>query len=160
MTRYYSWILILLIGCCGYSTRSTLPSQYKSIAIPVVDNQTVKPNLGDMLTDQLLNDFTKDRNLSIAPIDRADIVLECRITNYERSPQSYTANQEVITYRTTLNVFVKALDKTKPDTEPLHDGEISAWITYDAQSETEEIGIARAIEKVSIEILRKLLTTW
>jgi hypothetical protein len=158
--KYFYWILVILIGCCGYSTRSTLPSQYKSIAIPVADNQTVKPNLGDILTDQLINDFTKNRNLSITPIDRADIVLECRITNYERSPQSYTANQEVIAYRITLNALVKTIDRTKSDAEPLYDDNISVWITYDSQSETEDIGIARVIEKISIEILRKVLTTW
>lgn len=160
MTKHYYIALIFLFGCCGYSTRLGLPSQFKTIAIPVVGNQTIRPGLGDMLTNQLMDDFTKDRNLRIATIEKADIVLECKITNYERSPQSYTANQVVLTYKILLDASVKASDKTKPDTEALWDGKISAWITYDAQNETEDQGIDKAIEKLSQEILRKVLTAW
>ncbi len=161
MLKFCYWLLIVLVGCCGYSTRSTLPSQFRSIAIPVVNNQTVKPGLGDLLTNRLIDDYTKDRSLKIVQIDRADIVLECRITNYERSPQSYNANQEVSVYRTTISVFVRAIDKTKSEAEPLVDSEISTYITYEPQqNQTEDDGIDKVIAKISQEIIRKTLTAW
>lgn len=160
MYKYVISVIIVLTGCCGYSTRPMLPSQYKSIAIPIVENQTMKPGLGDFLTSQLTDDFTKDRSLKITQIDRADLVLECRIMNYDRSPLSYNANQQVQTYKTTLTASVKVTDKSKQEAEPLYIGEVSTWIISDAQSENEEIGINHAIKKLSQEIIRKVLTTW
>lgn len=111
-----------------------------------------------MLTSQLIDDFTQDRNLKVTPIDKANIVLNCAINNYEKTPQSYNADQTVIAYRITLTASVVAMDNTK--SASLWEGDISSWITYDAASETEDIGIARAIEKLSQDILRKTLTAW
>jgi len=39
-------------------------------------------------------------------------------------------------------------------------GNISTWITYDTQTESEEQGIDKAIQKLSQEILKNVLTTW
>ncbi|MEO0074579.1 MAG: LptE family protein [candidate division WOR-3 bacterium] len=154
------YFIVLFLSCCGYSTRSTLPPQYKSIAIPLVGNQTVKPNLGELLTNQLIDDFTNDRTLVIVPNERANLILECRIINYERSPQSYTANQEVINYRITMSAFIDIIDKTKFSDESLYRGEVSSWITYDVSQESEDDGINKVIKKLSLEILRKVLTAW
>jgi len=111
-----------------------------------------------MLTSQLIDDFTADRNLKITPIDKANIVLNCAIKNYERSPQSYTADQTVIAYKITLTAGIVATDNIK--SASLWEGDISSWITYDAGTETEDIGIDRAIKKLSQDILRKTLTAW
>ena len=157
MSKYFIYFIVLIISC-GYSTHSILPSNLKTIAIPVVSNQTIKPGLGDMLTSQLIDDFTADRNLKVTPIDKANIVLNCVVKNYEKTPQSYNADQTVIAYRITLTAGVVATDNIK--SASLWEGDISSWITYDAASETEDIGIARAIEKLSQDILRKTLTAW
>ena len=156
--NYLTFVIVIIIACCGYSTRSILPSHLKSIAIPVVGNETIKPGLGELLTEQLSEDFTKDRNLKITTLDRANLVLECKITNYEKSPQSYTANQDVIAWKITLAAEINAEDKSK--SESLTKGNISTWITYDTKTETEEQGIGKAIEKLSQEILKNVLTTW
>jgi hypothetical protein len=150
--------VILLLSCCGYSTHSILPPNLKTIAIPVVNNQTIKPGLGDMLTSQLIDDFTQDRNLKVTPIDKANIVLNCAIKDYEKTPQSYNSDQTVIAYKITLTAGIVATDNTK--SASLWEGDISSWITYDAASETEDIGIDRAIKKLSQDILRKTLTSW
>jgi hypothetical protein len=158
MLKYGVYFIILILSCCGYSTHSILPSNLKTIAIPVVGNETIKPGLGDMLTVQLIDDFTQDRNLKITPIDKANIVLNCAIKNFERSPQSYNADQTVIAYKITLTAGVIATDNIK--SASLWEGDITSWITYDAASETEDIGVDRAIKKLSQDILRKTLTAW
>jgi predicted type IV restriction endonuclease len=153
------FITILFLACCGYTTRAIIPSNIKTIAIPVVGNETIKPGLGELLTEQLTNDFTQDRSLKITNLDKANLVLECKIVNYEKSPQSYTSEQEVSVWKVTLGAEVSANNKTKPDAEALTAGNVSAWITYNAEK-TEDEGINLAIEKLSQEILRKVLTAW
>lgn len=137
-----------------------LPSQYKSIGIALVENQTVKPGLDDLLTNQLINDFTNDRSLKIEQLNRADLILESRITNYERSPQSYNANQEVSIYKISMNIYVRIRDKTITEEANLYNGDISSWITYDAQTEDEEVGVSKMITKLAQEVVRKTLTAW
>jgi len=152
------FIIIILCGCCGYSTRSVLPSSYKTISIPLVGNETVRPGIGDLLTNQLLDDFTKDRTLKIVGIDKANLSLECKITNYDKFPQSYTADQNVSTYKITLGAEVKLNDQVK--SEEMWKNDVSIFITYDNQSETEDQGIDKSVKKLSQEILRKVLTSW
>jgi len=157
------FIVIILCGCCGYTTRSILPTNIKSIAIPVATNETVKPGLAEQLTDSLINGFTQDRTLKVTNIDRASIILECTIKNYERSPQSYTANQEVIAWKIIIEAAVKSTDRIK--SEQLWQDNVSISVTYDDKTEdgikvTEDQGIDKAIKKLSQEILRKVLTSW
>ncbi|MCX7785811.1 MAG: LPS assembly lipoprotein LptE [candidate division WOR-3 bacterium] len=151
-------VMFLILSCCGYSTRTIVPSHLKTVAVPIVGNETMKPGLGDLLTDQLITDFNKERSLRVTSLDKANLILNCKITNYDRSPQSYTSSQEVLVWKITLSAYVEAEDKVE-DTF-LYQGDVSTFITYDAQSESEDIGIDRAIKKLSQEILRKVLTTW
>ncbi|MEO0092502.1 MAG: LPS assembly lipoprotein LptE [candidate division WOR-3 bacterium] len=152
------FIFILLLSCCGYSTKTIIPSHLKTVAIPVVGNETMKPGLDGLLTDQLISDFTKDRSLRITSLDKANLILNCKITNYDRSPQSYTSAQEVLVWKITLSAYVEAEDKV--ENTFIYQGDVSTFVTYDAQSESEDTGIDRAIKKLSQEIIRKVLATW
>jgi hypothetical protein len=154
------WLLgsVCFLNCCGYSTQALLAPHLKTIAIALVENQTIRPGLGDVLTEQLINDFTKDRHLRVTSIENADIVLECRITSYNKTPQSYDANQNVYAYSITIDANGKAEDKVKSET--IWEEGVSTWITYDPNSESEEKGIEKALAKLSSEIVRKTITSW
>ncbi|MEO0083706.1 MAG: LptE family protein [candidate division WOR-3 bacterium] len=151
--------ITFIISCCGYSTKILLPSNIKTIAIPVVNNLTIKPGLAELLTEQLITDFTKDRTLQIAQLDKADLILECKITNYEKTPQSYTADQEVTEWKITLTAEIMVENKTSAEPEILIKENVSVWIIYDASKEEDE-GIQQAISKLSQEIIRKVTTSW
>jgi len=155
----YTFLITFLFSCCGYTTHSILPSNIKTIAIPIATNQTIKPGLAEALTEQLISDFTQDRTLKIDNINRANIILDCTIKNYERSPQSYTANQEIIAWKVALEADINVKNSTKSESLSLFKGNISSWITYPADS-TEDYGTNKAIGKLSQEILRKVLTSW
>ncbi len=155
------FIIVILIACCGYSTRVLLPSHLKTIAIPVVGNETIKPGLGELLTDSLTSDFTNNRILKVTSIDKANLILECKITNYEKSAQSYTSEQAVSVWKITLSAEINAKDKTKSESDSvaLTKGNVSTWITYPTDS-TEDYGINKAVNRLSQEILTKVLTAW
>jgi hypothetical protein len=154
-------LVLLFIACCGYTTRMISTSKFKTIAIPVVNNATIKPGLSELLTEQLTDDFTKDRTLKITTIEKADLVLECKIINYEKSPQSYTSEQEISVWKITLGAEINSQDKIKPESDTLSATKtnISSWVTYPSDS-LEEYGINKAISKLSQDILRNVLTSW
>lgn len=155
---YLQVVIFFLVNCCGYSTSALIAPHLKTIAIPLVENQTIRPGLGEALTDQLIKDFNKDRHLRVTNIENADVLLECLITNYNRLPQSYDADQNVYAYQITLDASSKCEDKVK--SEIIWEGPVSVWISYDPNSETEDKGIEKAVVKLSLEILRKTLTSW
>lgn len=148
----------MLLACCGYTTRTLLPPHLKTIAIPVVENQTIRPGLGELLTEKLIEDFTKDRNLRVTSIEKANIVLECKISNFEKTPQAYDVSQEVYAYRIVIDVSGRCEDRVLG--EVIWEEKISTFATYDPDKEPEDEGIKRALEKISLEVLRKTLIAW
>lgn len=155
---YIPCVILCFFNCCGYSSNVLVAPHLKTIAIPLVENQTIRPGLGEALTDKLIIDFNKDRHLRVTNIENANVVLECLITGYNKIPQSYDAAQNVYAYQITIDASGKCEDKVK--SEIIWEGGVSTWVTYDPNSETEEKGIEKAIAKLSSEILRKTLTSW
>ena len=155
---YLPCVILCFFNCCGYSTNVLIAPHLKTIAIPLVENQTIRPGLGEALTDSLISAFTKDRHLRVTNIENANVVLTCQITSYNKAPQSYDASQNVYAYQITLDASGKCEDKVKSET--IWEETVSAWITYNPNTETEEQGINQAIAKLSSEILRRTLTSW
>lgn len=151
------WILLFL-SCCGYSIRSPIPPYLKSIAIPIPENRTVRPGLSELLTETLIQDFNRDGRLRIVKPERATLILYTTITNFEKSPQEYDASQNVYLWKITIEAQIDCEDRVKKST--YWKGPISAWIAYDPSKESEDEGIKRAIEKLSEEITRRILTSW
>ncbi|MDH5187085.1 MAG: LptE family protein [bacterium] len=161
LIRNIYWLLFtifFLLNCCGYSTQALIAPHLKTIAIPLVENQTIRPGLEEALTEKLTEDFNKDRHLRITSIENADVVLECQITGYNKIPQSYDADQNVYAYRITIDATGRCEDRVTSDI--IWEGPVSAWITYDPNAESEETGIEKALAKLSLEIVRKTITSW
>lgn len=153
-----SLAVLLSLGCCGYSVRALLPPNLKTIAVQPVENQTSRPGLDVQLTDRLVQGFTRDGSLRIADIERGDIVLTCKIGGFEKLPQTYDAGQAIATWRVTLQAQVEARERVK--TKAIWAGPATADVSYDAVSETEEQGVARALDRLSAEIIRRTLIAW
>ncbi len=147
-----------LLFCCGYSARSLLPSYLKTVAIPLVANQTIRPRLGEQLTEQLIQKFNQDGHLRVTSGTQGDLVMECRITNFTKIPPAYDATQRVYAWRITIDAQVKCQDLVRYET--LWEGPVNGWVTYDPNTQTEDDGITGAIEKLSDEIIRKTITAW
>jgi hypothetical protein len=150
--------LVAFFNCCGYSARSLLPSYLKTIAIPLVTNQTIRPQLGEQLTDRLITDFNQDGHLRVVSGTEGNLVLECRITNYTKIPPAYNADQKVYAWRITIDAQVKCEDMVRYQT--LWENPVSGWVTYDPNTQSEDDGIKEAIGKLSDEIIRKTITAW
>lgn len=151
-------ILLCLINGCGYSTNVLLAPHLKTIGIPFVENQTIRPGLGEALTDLLISAFSNDRHLRVTNIENANVILECRITGYNKTPQSYDAQQNIYAYQITIDANCKCEDKVKSET--IWEDVVSTWVTYDPNSESEEQGIEKALAKLATEIVRKTITSW
>jgi ABC-type uncharacterized transport system auxiliary subunit len=149
---------LILVSCCGYSFRAVLPPHLKTLAIAPIENQTIKPNLDVLLSNQLVSDFQKDGTLKITTPDKADLTLHCQISSYDKTAQAYTGAQEVSAWQITLGAKLTVNDNVKVN--KMFDGPVSVQITYDPTKETEDQGVGDAITSLSAEVLRRTLISW
>jgi hypothetical protein len=155
------WFLLftLILGCCGYSTRlSLLRSNIKKLAIPLAENKTLKTGLEEILTNTLIETYRRDKRLEIASLEDADIIIHCQLTNYNKTPFSYDAAQNISVWKVTIDCTVQCEEKTKGSN--LWEDNFSTFGTYDPNSETEEKAINQAMEKLSQDILNKTFSQW
>ncbi len=151
--------LLFIYGCCGYSTRfSLLRSDIKKVAIPLAENNTLKIGLEEILTNTLIETYRRDKRLEITSLEEADIIIHCQISNYNKTPFSYDANQNISVWKVTIDCVAQCEERLKGNS--LWEDKFSAFGTYDPNSETEEKAINQAIEKLGQNILRKTFSQW
>lgn len=150
--------VLLAAGCCGYSTRSLLPSHLKTVAVPPATNTTTQPGLAEALTDELTLAFTSDRTLRVTNAEAADLVVSVTVSSYTRTPSSYTGDQAVSAYELSVSAQVEARDQTRD--EVFYSGAASARVTYDPNAKTEEVAAAEAVKKLASEIVRQVQIAW
>jgi hypothetical protein len=149
---------LLAVGCCGYSTRSLLPSHLKTVGVPPATNSTTQPGLAEALTDELTAAFTSDRTLRVTNTEAADLVVNTVVSSYARTASSYTGDQAVSAYELSVSAQVEARDQTRD--EEFYSGTASARITYDPNAKTEEQAAADALKKLAAEIVRQVQIAW
>jgi len=154
---------MLVVGCCGYSTRSLLPSHLKTVAVLPATNTTTQPGLAEALTDSLTAAFTSDRTLRVTNVEAADLVVNTTVSSYSRTPSAYTGGdttgeQAVSAYELSISAQVEARDQGRD--EQFYSGTASAQVTYDPSVKTEELAAAEAVRKLALEVVRRVLIAW
>jgi outer membrane lipopolysaccharide assembly protein LptE/RlpB len=91
--------VVMLLTSCGYSFQgsgSILPQDIKTIAIPLADNNTTTPGLGQRFTEALRSRF--DRYGAVKVIEdesRADAVFRAKIDNVDTRVSDVTSNTDI-----------------------------------------------------------------
>jgi len=58
-------ILPFFVSCIYYSMAGSIPPHIKSIAIPLVENQTAEFGMSEAVTDNMVNEFTEENILRL-----------------------------------------------------------------------------------------------
>ena len=157
--RTFNFLLLtfylLIISCCGYSTRSLLPGYIQKVYIKLFENQTVKAGLDELATNTVIEVFRSSSNLRVVDEKSADIAIEGKVSGYSKDPHTYTADQTILEYKITIKFTIRCVDKQK--NEVFWEGDVSDWATY---STDEEIGIKEAMEKTAEKLVTTILTNW
>jgi outer membrane lipopolysaccharide assembly protein LptE/RlpB len=130
--RYASCVLryalaVLFLAGCGYTTRSSVSTKYKSIYIPPflnkieianeADNASkyrlYRPRLESDVTKGVSNRFLFDGNIRPVKSEAADLTLKGEVVDYRRDALRYDDNNEVAEYRINVSVNLKLWDNQK-----------------------------------------------
>ncbi len=162
-----SFFLILIlcwgINCGPYSFKSTSGgTTFKTIAVPLFDNQTQEYGIREILADSIANRIVRDNSLKIVTESQADVILRGSINKYERAVYTYDQAENVKEY--IVRIFVKvALENTKAKKSEWEEPNLQGWGIYNViitPPETEDDGKAKAIAKLSEDIVNKTVKSW
>ena len=123
------WVwLISVLSCvglagCGYTTRSMISEQYKTIHVQQVINKIditsnmaenkyriYRPMLETSLTQAVIDRYLFEGTLKPAPAENADLILKAELAEFERAPLKYTSDDEVQEYRINLAVDISLVE--------------------------------------------------
>jgi hypothetical protein len=113
MSRALCLAFVLLAGCAGYRLGPTLGAQYRSVAVPMFRNKTLKPQLEAQVTNGIIKRFQADGTLRVDSIANADVVLTGEIVRYRRhelrSRRTETGTPRE--YRVSIDAKIEARDR-------------------------------------------------
>jgi len=103
-------VMVWLPGCAGYRVGPVGQLAYRSVAVPVFQNDTHQPQLEAPITNALRKRFQADGTLRLEPEPRADVVVRGRITKYGRSALRYVQAdvRAVREYRLSITAVIEA----------------------------------------------------
>ncbi len=173
---FLSIFLTIFSISCGYSTRSTLPANIRTIYVePFKNNIDYTASSGRRVYFSLLevnsrnaviDRFLFDGRLKIAKPDEADYILKGNLVGYERSPLRYTDSDDVEEYRVHVSVSFELLNPYAEEegeevlwAEPSFVGEATYFVTGPLAS-SEETAVDEAIIDLARRIVERTIEDW
>ncbi|MEA3328520.1 MAG: LptE family protein [Candidatus Omnitrophota bacterium] len=173
--RTISNIFLLTISCllavglsgCGYTTGSLLPSDIKTISVPMFKNvisssslaYQYHPGIEGDITRQTVDRFIFDGRLKVVDTEQADLVLTGEVTDYIKDPLRYGPDEkDVIEYRLTLVMRLICRDTAK-DVVLWEEKRLTGDTTYFVAS-GEELALRAAIRDLAKNIVARMIEGW
>jgi hypothetical protein len=133
---------LCLVSCAGYQLGGVKPKSLesvKSISIPMVANETQHPRAEAIATSAIAAALTQDGTYKLSSSDRADAVLEARLTEIEYS-----------------SIRGSRLDSLLP--EELHNRVLISWELKDAKDPTKVLASGRSTGRSQLFVDSNLQT--
>jgi hypothetical protein len=159
------FFLLTLSGCagCPYSfTGASVPPHLKSIAIPIVEDQSGygDPTLRDQFSRELLQRFINDNTLQPAERSSADSFLEGVITSVKDAPVVVEGGDRVARRRITVTVHMTFQDVKLH--KKVWEKDFTQWGDYPSGGGLTQrnAGIGEAVRKLTEDILNETVAGW
>lgn len=169
-------ILALSIAGCGYTTRSLLPSEYKTIYVDNVKNSInvtaeqdnlrmyrgYRPGMEVDVTKSIIDRYLFDGNLKVASEEKADLILKSEMTDFKRDALRYDANDNIEEYRVKIVVNMELQDAKTGKTlwkENSFAGE-TTYRTSGTMVKTENAAVNDAINDLARRVVERTIEAW
>ena len=82
-------LLCIAYGCAYYSTSATGGSGFRSVSVPLLENESLESGIHQAFTDSLIQAFLTDGALRVVDEDRADVILKGTVLEVREEPFTY-----------------------------------------------------------------------
>lgn len=168
VARIRAALFVLLLaagagGCAYYSfTGATIPEHLSTVAIPLVEDNTVSTvtGLDDEMTRLLVDRFVRQTRLNLETNESgADALLQVVITRYVNQPTSVSGQEQATRNRVTITAQVTYEDQVNE--VELVGRTFSAFEEYDPLDPAqEETAAFAALEKIADDVFTAATSNW
>ena len=152
-------LTIVAYGCSPYSFSGGRTALVQSVTVPIFENRTTEFGLAETITSGIIDGFIDDNQIKVLDQANAESILTGSIVEYKRGSYTFDETDRVTEY--IVEIWVDAELKKK-------EGDVSVWKAermrgfgvFKADSEDEQLGQTRAIEKLSEDILNRTIKSW
>lgn len=174
-----SLALLVTIAGCGYTTRSMISNQYRTIYItPFINKIDItretdagskykiyKPSLETDVTRAVTNKYLFDGNLRPVKSQDADLMLKGELVEFRQDPLRYTDNDEVEEYRVNIIVNLSLWD-TKENKLVWQENNFTGDFTYftsftkSGTPKTQDQAVNDAVDDLARRIVERTVEQW
>ena len=169
------YLLSLLLAGCGYTTRTILPNDIKTIHVEIFKNhiditkevsakdkyEVYRPDLEVDLRDAIVERVFLDGHLKVMSKGSSDAILEGDMTEYRKDPLRYQ-NEVVREYRISLVCNFRLIDSRSGDVlleEKAMTGD-TTYFTTGTLLKSEETALNDAASDLARRIVNRIVDSW
>jgi hypothetical protein len=157
-------IALLAAGCAGYHVGPVTQRNFKSIAVPMFQNRTLRPQLEAQITGAIIKGLQQDGSLRVESEPEADVVLAGSIVHYQRNALRSLRSDTGVPreYEIAITVRVEARDRRTGEvvlksTELT--GKSDVFIGVDQQSAEEQV-LPLIADDIGHRVVGLLVESW
>jgi len=173
MTRIKYWVSLVLLAFsvtnCGYTQKTTLPQNIKTIYIDTVKNKVpiqevyvYVPGLEMDITNAIIRRLQIDGNLKIVEKENADAILEADMIDFEQDGLRFTSLEEVEEFRLYIVLSLVLKDGKTGETiweEPSFSGE-EEYFVNDFKDISRKAASERVVEDLARNVVDRIVEDW
>ncbi len=153
-------LLICLALClsCSYGFRGSLPEHIQSVKIIHFRSRVTQYGLEQDITSRVVEMIIRDGRLAVA-VENQDSEIEGTVTQYIKTPYSYTSAEVVEEYKLEIRVEISFADLLQ-ERDIISSESVTTWLVYDPDAESEIEARNRLLEESAEDIVRRCLSGW
>tara|TARA_B100001179_G_scaffold62613_1_gene43358 strand:+ start:968 stop:1543 length:576 start_codon:yes stop_codon:yes gene_type:complete len=176
------YFIFVLFGCAYYSMAGSIPPNIRNVSVPLFVNQTPEFELSEKLTNVIIEQISEQNIIKIVSSPDSDSIIDGEIVSVSDGPYAFNNNEQVSEYR--FSIKVKAIWLDVSNDKALFEKDFSSFGTYSIDSDpssdgidndndglidsndsdefgdSRELAINVAINKIAVDIVNTVLSTW
>ncbi len=166
-------VLGLALAGCGYTTRSLIADQYKTVFVAPFENKIdylnqderriYIPGLETRVRQAVIDRYVFDGNLHVGQEGTSDLVLKGQVLRFDRDELRLTNNEDVKEYRLRVTVALTLIDPNENNkvvwTEPSFSGEATYYVTGPL-AKSESAAIDDTLQDLAQRVVARTIENW
>ena len=150
---------VIFTGCIYTFSGSSLPSNIKTVEIPLFENNALVQGVAERITEVLSQKASREKLTIVAR--NGDSRITGNVVYYRNSAQDYSGDRNSLTIKTySVEIAADIMFLDNKSGKEIYKGRIVSIGNYDFSGETEEDGKARAIDDITEKILQNSIKSW
>lgn len=170
------FLIFSLVSGCGYSTRSLIDPNIKTIYVQPFENKinfgaedstynrlkTYFPRLETDITKAVVDRYIFDGNLKVVKEEDADVILKGELIEYRRDVLRYETDEDVEEYRLNIvvNISLWNVKKNKPIWQEQGFTGETTYFTTGAKARSEQTALKGGIIDLAQRIVSRTIENW